>query len=253
MGSRQLSDLRKLQRNQLLKINKEELIDSIMSSADETDALGKITKRLDEVMEEMKMLKNMMTSPDSQINQNYSELKSQVDKQAEILTKQQQFLETLDRKEREANIVILGVPDENEALDGAVTEEEKITKIWSEVGVAGVMGTHRRLGGSARPTATGAQSPRRRPILFTLANKHQRTLILQNAKHLKDAGDNYSKIFIKKDVHPSVRAEWRRLREVETREKARPENVGCTIRLDTRERKLYRDAVVIDSWNPQFF
>ena len=114
-----------------------------MSSADETDVLGKITKRLDDVMEEMKMLKNMITSPNSQINKNYIELKSQVDKQAEILTKQQQFLETLDRKEREANIVILGVPDENEALDGAVTEEEKIAKIWSEVGVAGVMGTHR--------------------------------------------------------------------------------------------------------------
>ena len=68
MASKQLSDLRKLQRNQLLKINKEELIDYIVSFNDENDALTKITRRLDEVMDEMQSLKNMITSLDSQMN-----------------------------------------------------------------------------------------------------------------------------------------------------------------------------------------
>ncbi len=95
--------------------------------------------------------------------------------------------------------------------------------------------------------------PRRRPILLTLADRNQRICILDNANRLKNSGDNYSRIYIKKDVHPSVRNEWRRLRDAETAEKARPENVGCNIRLDTRERKLYKDLVVIDSWNPQSF
>ena len=180
-----------------------------------------------------------------------AELKSQVDKQAEILLKQQQFLETLDRKEREANIVILGVPDENEALDGAVTDEDQISKIWSKIGVDGVAGDHRRLGSGARQGGASVLPPRRRPILLTLRDKNQRTSILSNASRLKGTEDNYTKIYIKKDVHPSVRAEWRR--EAETREKGRAENVECTIRLDTRERKLYRDSVIIDSWNPQFF
>ena len=58
---------------------------------------------------------------------------------------------------------------------------------------------------------------------------------------------------MKKDVHPSVRNEWKRLRDAERTEKDRPENVGCVIRLDVRERKLYRDDVVIDKWNPLFF
>ncbi len=62
-----------------------------------------------------------------------------------------------------------------------------------------------------------------------------------------------NKIYIMKDVHPSIRAEWRRLREAERKEKERPENAGCVIRLDARERKLYRDGVVIDAWNLQFF
>lgn len=57
----------------------------------------------------------------------------------------------------------------------------------------------------------------------------------------------------KKDVHPGVRKEWKRLREAEEREKERPENVGCVIRLDTRQRKLYRDNNVMDCWDPQFF
>lgn len=77
--------------------------------------------------------------------------------------------------------------------------------------------------------------------------------VLDKAKILKNAGEGYERIYIKRDVHPSVRMEWKRLRSSETTEKARPENAGCIIRLDTRERKLYRDDVVIDTWNPQFF
>lgn len=115
------------------------------------------------------------------------------------------------------------------------------------MGVGGVSGNHRRLDDS---TSLGT---RRRPILFALAGKALRSTILDNAKRLKTSGDNYNKIYVKKDVHPSVRREWRRLREAETIQKARPENAGCTGRLDTREQKLYRDADVIDSWNPQFF
>ena len=253
MATKQLSELRNLPCSQLFKINKDDIIDSILASGEENDELAKINKRFDEVMNEMQTLKNMITSPDSQINKNYTELKSRVDKQAEIISKQQHFLEVLDRKEREANVVILGVPEEHEALDGAVTDQEKINKICSKIGVDGVVGTHRRLGVGGGALSGGAVLPRRRPILLTLADRNQRICILDNANRLKGSGDNYSRIYIKKDVHPSVRKEWRRLRDAETAERARPENVGCDIRLDTRERKLYKDLVVIDSWNPQFF
>ena len=98
---------------------------------------------------------------------------------------------------------------------------------------------------------SGGRPPRARPILLTLADKRQRVIILHNASRLKNSGDNFSRIYIKRDVHPRVRKEWRRLRDVETAKKAKPENVGCVIRLDKRERKLYN--VVIDTWNAQFF
>ena len=94
----------------------------------------------------MQAIKTAIVSPDCLINKNYAQLKAHVDKQEEILVKQQQFLEALDQKEGEASIVVLGVPDENEALDGATTDQEKLNKIWNKVGVRGVEDTHLPLG-----------------------------------------------------------------------------------------------------------
>ena len=47
----------------------------------------------------------------------------------------------LDRKEREANIVVLGFPNEGEALDGVVTDTDKLEKVWEKVGVVSVVST----------------------------------------------------------------------------------------------------------------
>ncbi len=106
--------------------------------------------------------------------------------------------------------------------------------------------SHRRLG-------TRGDNHRRRAILVTLDSKEARDKVLNKASKLKQASGELKKIYIKKDVHPSIRAEWRRLREAERKEMERPENAGCVIRLDALERKLYRDGVVIDAWNLQFF
>ena len=63
---------------------------------------------------------------------------------------------------------------------------------------------------------------------------------------MKASGDNYNRIYTKEDVHPSVRKDWRRLREVEAAEKEKKTgNVGCDIYLDPRERKVYQDNTVI--------
>ena len=156
----------------------------------------------------------------------------------------------IDRKERESNIVVLGLPDEGEALDGAVTDTEKLGKIWGKIDVGSVECHQRRLGQGGANEVNGRT--RRRPLLLTIQDKEVRARILANAKHLKTAGERYSRIYVKKDIHPSVRKEWQRLREVEAREKERPENLGRDIKLDTRQRKLYCDGDVIDSWNPQF-
>lgn len=67
----------------------------------------------------------------------------------------------------------MSVPDEHEALDGTVTDQRELDKIWSRIGVDGVAGSHRSLEGNTRPSE--AATPRRRPILVTVADKNQRS------------------------------------------------------------------------------
>ena len=70
---------------------------------------------------------------------------------------------------------------------------------------------------------------------------------------LKQGNKACEKIFIKKNVHPSIKNEWKRLRDAEKIERERPENVGCVIRLEIRERKLFKDGVIINSWSQLSF
>lgn len=244
--AKSLAELRRMNRGQLGRVTKEDLIDSILAINERDDNLIlTLTEKLDALVAEVAGLKTAVTSPESVINKRLENLQKQVDKQADIIAKQQRFLETLDRKERESNLVILGVPDDNETLDGGVTDENKLKKIWEKVEVNEEIRSHKRLGNLV--------GNRKRPILVTLAGREVRDKILEKASALKESGEAYSRIYIKRDVHPSVRNEWKRLRDAERNEKERPENVGCVVRLDTRERKLYRDGIVIDTWNQQFF
>lgn len=112
------------------------------------------------------------------------------------------------------------MPDEGEALDGAVTDVEKLVHLWGKMEVGDVDCQHRRLG-------TAGGGGRKRPLLLTIRDKDTRLRILANSKKLKTAGENYTRIYVKKDVLPSVRKEWKRLRDAEAREKEKPENVGC--------------------------
>lgn len=61
------------------------------------------------------------------------------------------------------------------------------------------------------------------------------------------------KIYVKKDVHPALRREWIRLHDAERAEEERANNLGCVVRFYTKERKLYRDDIVIDRWSLQAF
>ena len=169
-----------------------------------------------------------------------------IDKQSEIIMKQQLYLEAADRKDRETNLIVLGVPEDGTVIDGANNDNEKLDKIWGKVNDQSVRIFSKRLGKTI-------QTGKMRPILVRVTSKEVRDNLLEKTKELKDAGEVYKKIYIKKDVHPAVRKEWARLRESERLEKEKPENNGATIRLDTRERKLYRDDTVIDSWTPHPF
>lgn len=94
-------------------------------------------------------MKAAITSPESLFMKKCVELQEKIDKQAEIIANQQCFLEAIDRREWETNVVVLGVPDEREALDSATTDDEKLSRVWGKMGGAGVECRHRRLGAEA--------------------------------------------------------------------------------------------------------
>ena len=64
-------------------------------------------------------MKRTITSLESTFNKELLFMQEQIDKQAEVIARQQSFLESIDRRERETRLVIvLGVPDDSKSLDG---------------------------------------------------------------------------------------------------------------------------------------
>ena len=246
--------VRRLSASQIGKMTNPQLKDALLklvsaeSPSEPTNST--ILQEIRSLRAEVQEIKNLKQEV-ATISQRCNDMQCQIDKQAAVIGKQQNYLEMLDRKERERNLVFLGIPEEPEVLEEATTDDEKVRKILDLVGISrnGVI-SQRRLGRSDNNQA----GPRRKncPILVIVESKAERDNILDKAKVLKNAGDVFRRIFIKKDVHPSVRNEWQRLRNVEKKEKERPENVGCVVYLDTQQRKVFRDGVVIDSWNPHF-
>lgn len=97
-------------------------------------------------MKEVGNYKWVMTALDGYIHQKMGKLRDQVKKQAEVISKQQQYFEALDRRERENNIIVTGVPNENEALEGITSDEDKINKILEKTEAYEEVKSHHRLG-----------------------------------------------------------------------------------------------------------
>ena len=82
------------------------------------------------------------------------------------------------------------------------------------------------------------QGNRIRPLKVTLEQRSMRNIILKNSKNLKDQpeGSPYKKVFLKRDQHPDIRNEEKRLYEVFKAEKNKPENAEYDVVFDRRAR-----------------
>ena len=183
----------------------------------------------------------------------------------------QRFLESLDAKQRRGNIIITGLPEtplvekvptQNEG-DGTSdseettevthdTDEDKVNCILAKIGAASEIDECTRLG-KVRSGNEGQRGPPKRALKVTLVNPESQKEILEKAKALKEEGGLFERVFIKRDMHPMVRREFNRMREVEKAEKEKPENRGRDVRYDPVKRTLSVNGVVIDQFKPQFF
>ena len=88
--AKSLSEFKRMQRNQLKAVSKDELIDSILSSREE--GMATVTSKLDILVNEIADFKKTIVCRNNTFNEKISELQSQVDKQADIIARQKRFV-----------------------------------------------------------------------------------------------------------------------------------------------------------------
>ena len=183
-----------------------------------------------------------------EIKEEIKSLHIRLDDAYRIINQQNYFLESLDAKERVRNLVVTGVKEEADSLGR--TDEEKVKSIIEAAGYTDTINpetwTVRRLG---QP-----DDRRKRTLHVQVENQGQRNAILRMAmaRNLKEKGDKFTRVFIKKDIHPASRREMMRLKNRQREEKEKPDNQGVQIEYDWHDRVLLRDGVVINKYFPNF-
>ena len=150
-------------------------------------------------------------------------------------------------------MIFLGVPEgdmEVKDLQGETVilkeDQEKVRSILRVMAQDGI--TLKEIERLGNPS-----SNRNRILLVSTESKAVRDQVIRSTSTLKTAGRGYEKVFVKKDIHPLIRKEFNRLKDVERREKEKPENQGLNIRYDGTRREVIVDGKVVDHFRPMFF
>ena len=87
-----------------------------------------------------------------------------------------------------------------------------------------------------------------RPLKVTFDKPSMRNEILKNAYKLKNQTENdpYHRVYLKRDSHPQVRNEEKRLYEVFKWEKEKPENADMNVVFDRKTRVVTVNGQEID-------
>ena len=175
------------------------------------------------------------------------DLSNQLSNALQIIHQQQLFLESIENRERRCNLVITGLREV--ADDVGRDDPEKLQMVLNKAKCPSDIDASSfalcRLG---QPN-----EHQKRPLLVICNSQQQRGKIIQTASELKRAGETYTRIYIKKDIHPTVRKEIGRLRKRAKEEEEKSANTGTIIAYDPKNRVVTRDGVVIDRFSPKFF
>ena len=245
-------EVRRLSPAELRKLNKDQLqfaLRTLINEPAEDTAAGPGVVQMSRIMAKLDDLLAKWTREKEALNKQIHDLQKDKEKMAETLSQHQRMLESIEAERRAANVTMTGVPEEQ--LGGATTDIEKVKLVLSTIGQQAVeVRSVERLGSQQqeRRQPSGSSRPYRRPLKVVLKNADSRKDVLDSARQLKTSDAIFRSIYVKKDMHPLIRKEFDRLRAVEKREKERPENRGKTVHYDYRERKVYVDDVVVDSF-----
>ena len=195
-----------------------------------------------------------LTNENAVLQKEGQELKEEVEMLRGALMHHQRFLESVDTERRASNLIIFGIPEGGMRVGNATLEadEDKVGAVFTGLGYQMHFTELVRLG----KNAPGA-GERSRPIKVMIQDPRKRNTLVKDAKKkLADKNNNPFpgyEISLKKDLHPKVRSEYKRLYDVESAEKSKPENVGKNVRYVHETRCVMVDDQVVDRFQPLFF
>jgi TolA-binding protein len=212
----------------------DDLRDRMTAILDEMKQMRETQERMVVALGKIKRLERELDS----VKQENTEMRQQLTRQEETIMRQQTFLERIDQRERAENLIIVGIPENQEADDDKV--REILAKIKGNDGTPPNVKKIKRIGTQ--------EAGKTRAILITVDNEDERNEIAKKAKSTAGLGG----IRVKKDCHPAVRAEWTRLFGVKEAEETKAENEGKSVAINFKKRCVTIDGRVIDTWRQPF-
>ena len=184
------------------------------------------------LLEEIRELRKQVADLQG-IKQEIQDQARKLDDAFKIISNQQRFLEAMNGRERRLNLVI--------------TDEDKVRNVIEATGYCETFNSAvwelKRLGQQ--------DDRKRRPLLAVVEDGRVRNEIVKGAKNLKSVQGPWSRVYLKKDVHPVIRQEMARLRTREREETDQPANAGRDVTTQRRVLLLIDDNI-IDRFCPYF-
>lgn len=187
----------------------------------------------------------------------YAKLETDLKDLKETNIHHQRILTKVDNDQRSANIMVYGV----EMNDSMVNYDKLVLKaIFNALKFENLEYSFHRIGREKKfilVTLKGPSIQLRGNILTASKNLKSLENFKADSDICKELKIDPALINLKKDLHPLVRAEWKRLNDVVKAESLKPENIGIAISLDPKTRKIFRgdpnEKVIIDQWSAHFY
>ena len=162
----------------------------------------------------------------------------------EIIRNMQKSLNKIDSGTRDKNIIITGLPEENVSLDNQTIEGDVEKVRWILEYTKNRKFSHESIN-NLDITRIGEPKPEyNRVVKIRLDSIEDRNNFLENTQTLKNAPDPWSKVYIKKDQHPTYVGENNRLRKKMKILKSNPDNKNKDIKIT--KGKLFVDGRKVD-------
>ena len=220
------------------------ILDAI-ASEDTNVSGGAVVQKLNEILKELKDMKEKNTRYDDEIKR----LNGVVNDQNKVLAAQQKFLESIDTEKRGQDMIVLGLTETLNGDNEENNDEIQINLILRAIEVDPNKVKVERIERLGKVEEGNAM--KKRPIKVTLETRAMRDSILRNASKLKEQGENdpFKRVFLKRDVHPDIRKEEKRLYEVFKAERAKPGNADLDVLFDRKNRVVTVNGQEIDRFS----